>query len=93
MTGFRYTLLAAISFLAFGSCSNRQFQDSAEQQNTPKEVSTSVPASSYGSYLAGRIAHYRQDFDSAAEYYMKTAQKDPNNAALLNRTFLMLAYR
>ncbi len=91
MTGFRYTLLAAISFLAFGSCSNRPFQDSAEQQNTPKEVSTSVPASSYGSYLAGRIAHYRQDFDSAAEYYMKTAQKDPNNAALLNRTFLMLA--
>lgn len=87
MTKFGYSLLIAVSFLAFNSCSNHYLGDS----DAATEVSSSIPANSYGTYLAGRIAHYRQDFDSAAEYYMKTAQKDSHNKALLNRTYLMLA--
>lgn len=87
MTKFGYSLLIAVSFLAFNSCSNHYLSDS----DTVTEVSSAIPVNSYGTYLAGRIAHYRQDFDSAAEYYMKTAQKDSHNPALLNRTYLMLA--
>ena len=87
MNKFGYTLLLTVSFLAFNSCSNFTKNDSQETSQT--EVS--IPANSYGTYLAGRIAHYRQDFDTAAEYYMRTAQKDSHNASLLNKTYLMLA--
>ena len=87
MKKFGYTLLTAISFLAFNSCSNQYLHTST----TSSVPSTIIPSNSYGNYLAGRIAHYRQDFGAAAEYYMKTAAKDPQNVSLLNRTYLMLA--
>jgi len=87
MNKYGYSLLVAISFLAFNSCSNKYLQESS----TPDITYTSIPSSSYGTYLAGRIAHYRQDFNSAANYYMKTAEKDSNNVDLLNKTYLMLA--
>lgn len=79
-------MAVTISFLAFNSCSNLYRQEAQTSMQA-----SNIPANSYGSYLAGRIAHYRQDFDAAAEYYMKTAQKDHSNPALLNKTYLMLA--
>lgn len=73
--------------MAFNSCSYFNNQESPEYM----ESAHFVPNNVYGNYLAGRIAHYRQDFDSAADYYMKTAQKDTSNKELLNKTYLMLA--
>lgn len=87
MTKFEYFLIIAISFLAFNSCSNFK---TPITQDTPKTI-TSVPSNNYGNYLAGRIAHYRQDFNAAANYYKKTAQQNPQNTALLNSTYLILA--
>lgn len=87
MRYFGYILLSAISFITFSSCSLLY-----KQEKEPSHVSTlSIPANSYGTYLAGRIAHYRQDFNAAANFYMKTIQKDTKNKALLNKTYLILA--
>ena len=87
MTKFGYALIIAVSFLAFNSCSNFKTPPAPEMPAPGIETS----ANSYGAYLAGRIAHYRQDFNTAANYYKKTAQKDPKNTALLNSTYLILA--
>jgi len=86
MGKFGYILLTAVSFVVFNSCSSLYRQETIAY--APKN---SISTNSYGSYLAGRIAHYRQDFNAAADYYMKTAQKDTNNPTLLSRTYLMLA--
>ena len=87
MNKFGYSLLVAVSFIAFNSCSNKYLQES----HTNAPIHTSIPSSSYGTYLAGRIAHYRQDFNSAADYYKKTVEQDSDNIDLLNKTYLMLA--
>ncbi len=87
MKKFEYSLMIAVCFLAFSSCSNFTTQ-SHNQALSPAVLPTS---NTYGSYLAGRIAHYRQDFDTAADYYKQTARQDPKNTNLLNSTFLLLA--
>lgn len=86
MIKFGYVLLITAGFVAFNSCSNFSKHETASIPVPQQEN-----ANSYGTYLAGRIAHYRQDFNSAADYYMKTAQQDSENVPLLNRTYLMLA--
>ncbi|MBR1604920.1 MAG: tetratricopeptide repeat protein [Alphaproteobacteria bacterium] len=87
MTKFEYSLIIAVSFLAFNSCSNFKTIPSSENPEPKIEISSN----NYGNYLAGRIAHYRQDFNTAADYYKKTAQNDTQNTALLNSTYLILA--
>ena len=87
MTKFGYLLIIITSFLAFNSCSN--FYNTESQ--TENQLTTPITHNSYGAYLAGRIAHYRQDFDAAANYYMKAVQSDNQNKSLLNKTYLMLA--
>lgn len=43
-----------------------------------------------GSYLAGRHAERRRDMSAAARYLSETLAADPENKALLRRTFLLL---
>ena len=78
---------------------NPQF-DSAGYWNTPsfmvKENSDSTYSvfgknSVYGAYLAGRIAHLRQDFDNAAEYYKIVAEKDKDNDKVNRATYVILS--
>ena len=45
----------------------------------------------YGNYLAGRIAHIRQDYDNAAYYYVKSLEKGMVNKDLLGKTYIILA--
>lgn len=45
----------------------------------------------YGSYLAGRVAHLRRDFNTAADYYVEVINKDPSNTDLINRLYVILA--
>ena len=47
--------------------------------------------SPYGNYLAGRVAHIRQDYDNAAKYYIKTLEKGIDNGDLLGKTYIILA--
>lgn len=43
----------------------------------------------YGAYLAGRVAHLRQDFENAAEYYKIVIDKDASNKTV-NRTIYVI---
>ena len=45
--------------------------------------------SKYGAYLAGRVAHLRQDFENASEYYKIVVDKDTSNKQV-NRTLYVI---
>lgn len=45
----------------------------------------------YGNYLAGRVAHIRQDYENASRYYVKSIEKGLNNEEILGRTYIILA--
>ena len=45
----------------------------------------------YGNYLAGRVAHIRQDYENASKYYVKSIEKGLNNEEILGRTYIILA--
>ena len=46
--------------------------------------------SGYGAYLAGRVAHLRQDFDTAAKYYRIALDKDKENVSLNHTVYVIL---
>lgn len=45
----------------------------------------------YGAYLAGRVAHLRQDFGNAAEYYKIAMEKDTSNKQLNSTVYIILS--
>lgn len=45
----------------------------------------------YGAYLAGRVAHLRQDFNNAAEYYKIVADKDKSNVNVNKTVYVILS--
>ncbi|MBR5154763.1 MAG: tetratricopeptide repeat protein [Alphaproteobacteria bacterium] len=47
--------------------------------------------SAYGSYLAGRVAHIRQDYDNAAYYYEKSISQGFSNSDIIGKTYIILA--
>lgn len=59
------------------------------KQNTDNLFSYYGTKSLYGAYLAGRIAHLRQDFENAAEYYKIVIDKDASNV-IVNRTLYVI---
>ena len=59
------------------------------KKNPDETISYFGTRSMYGNYLAGRIAHMRQDFENAAEYYKLALEKDENNPNL-NRTLYVI---
>jgi tetratricopeptide (TPR) repeat protein len=48
-----------------------------------------LPITLSGSYLAGRLAGLENDFSSAAAFFQETLVTDPDNAMLLERTFVL----
>lgn len=67
-------------------------------QNSPVNISAaqtrfSVPASSYGAYLAGRTAHIRHDLNTAADYYILAAEHAPEKQMLPSQLYLLLTYQ
>lgn len=59
------------------------------KKNPDQTISFYGTKSLYGAYLAGRVAHLRQDFENAAEYYKIATDKDKDNTAL-NRTVYVI---
>ncbi|MBQ9270936.1 MAG: tetratricopeptide repeat protein [Alphaproteobacteria bacterium] len=59
------------------------------KKNPDETISAYGTKSKYGNYLAGRVAHMRQDFENAAEYYKLTLEKDKDNTRL-NRTLYVI---
>ncbi|MBP1532230.1 MAG: hypothetical protein ILA52_01865, partial [Alphaproteobacteria bacterium] len=58
--------------------------------NQDKSVSYYGTESLYGAYLAGRVAHLRQDFDNAAEYYKIAFAKDSANSEINTTIYVLL---
>ena len=86
-----------LSLMIFNSCAEKglsrpQTQALSQAVSEPKaEKTNDNRPKDYGAYLAGRVAHLRQDFNSAADYYMISLQTDPENAELLERIYVILA--
>lgn len=59
------------------------------KKNLDQTISFYGTNSQYGAYLAGRVAHLRQDFENAAEYYKIAISKDEDNTSL-NRTVYVI---
>ncbi len=80
------TLLGSIGI--FNSCSGHFFNlQQYQQQYTYLQKKDTV----YGNYLAGRVAHIRQDYDNAARYYVKSLEQGLENEELLGKTYIILA--
>ena len=79
-------LVAAVIFI---SCSPIVHTDIPVP--APNKTEKDLEINAYGAYLAGRVAHIRKDFDQAADYYKLAYAKDPQNAELIDKLYLLLA--
>lgn len=80
------TLLSSVGI--FNSCSGHFFNlQQYQQQYTYLQAKDTT----YGNYLAGRVAHIRQDYDNAAYYYVKSLEQGMVNEDLLGKTYIILA--
>ena len=87
-----------IKFYLFGiifcsfivSCSNKS-EESVNVEEISITETTPQFKKSYGPYIAGRIAHLRKDFNSAANYYIEAYQYDPENTEIVSRLYLLLS--
>lgn len=92
MSKFGYISVLAAAVLVFNSCVNKPVSTSgteASHKITPLSTNPKFKQA-YGAYVAGRVAHLRKDFNSAADYYMQALQIDPNNPELIGRVYLIL---
>lgn len=85
--GYITALIASV--VVFNSCT-----ESFMHQNSPKQTAGvfAYPQHDtiYGTYLAGRVAHLRQDFGSAANYYIKSVNLGSVKPEIIGRTYLLL---
>ncbi|MBR6663492.1 MAG: hypothetical protein IKL33_01555, partial [Alphaproteobacteria bacterium] len=87
-------ILLIMGICVFVSCSHLHNlnKNSSPKTTTEKSESSVSPASAmpYGSYLAGRTAHIRKEFNTAADYYIKALKTDPDNQKLISQIYLLL---
>lgn len=57
---------------------------------TETESPKAASSSTYGAYLAGRVAHIRHDLNTSADYYMLAAEKAPQKQMLSSQLYIML---
>lgn len=80
------TLLSGIGI--FNSCTGNFINLPEYRRQTVFLQKMDTP---YGNYLAGRVAHLRQDYDKASKYYIKSIEQGMDNADLLGKTYIILA--
>ncbi len=80
------TLLSGIGI--FNSCTGNFINFPEYRQKT---VYLQKIDTAYGNYLAGRVAHLRQDYSNASHYYIKSIEKGLDNEDLLGKTYIILA--
>lgn len=78
------TLLAGALMVAAGSFSRNGAE---EQEGIGTAFSLSDSTSLLGSYLAGRLARNEKDLETAAEYYRRALERDPDNETMLSEAF------
>lgn len=85
-SGYIITLLSGIGI--FNSCTGN-FINLPEYKT--QYAITQKQDTAYGNYLAGRVAHIRQDYDNASKYYIKSIDKGLVNNDILSKTYIILA--
>lgn len=65
---------------------NRSFGSAAESARLPPEFKNPTELTS-----PARVAHLRKNFNTAADYYIKALNEDPDNQDLLSRVYVILA--
>lgn len=92
MAKMGYLFVTILSFMLFNSCSNQQETKTANISQAPIVLSANTQGQKpYGAYLAGRVAHLRKNFNTAADYYIQALKEDPKNQDLLSRIYIILA--
>ena len=89
---FAYIFCLIISVGVFNSCRENFISKGTPVSDfkiTKEEVAHI--RTKYGAYLAGRVAHIRQNYDIAADYYMTSLDLGLDNNEVLNSTYLLLA--
>lgn len=84
-----YIAALIISVGVFNSCT----ENFMHQNRTPDaETIYSHPRvdTAYGTYLAARVAHLRQDLNTAADYYVKSINLGADNTEIIGRAYVLL---
>lgn len=81
-------ILAVLAGIIFSNVCCTVQNDTLQKPETQMVMPTS--ASSYGAYLAGRMAHIRHDLNTAADYYILAAEKTPAKQMLPSQLYIML---
>lgn len=87
-----YAFSLIISVGIFNSCSeNFILKDTRQQQFNISTPYRQPQETQYGTYLAGRVAHIRQNYDLAADYYMKSIDLGLEKTDIISSIYLLLA--
>ena len=87
-----YVIALIASVGIFNSCTEKfLLQKSPDKQYTFSAPSRNIPDTIYGTYLAGRVAHIRQHYDIAADYYIKTVNLGTYEPEVFSTIYLLLA--
>lgn len=87
--GYALTLIIGIGI--FNSCSGIFINNSSNNQKITPKVSYPIADTAYGTYLAARLAHIRQNYSLAADYYIKSINLGAKNPELYSRVYLLLS--
>ena len=87
----RYAPEPSLPKVAFDNSGYFRGVDFLARLNKDDSVSFYGTQSLYGAYLAGRVAHMRQDFNEATEYYRLVLEKDKDNKTVNRSLYIIYA--
>ncbi len=87
-----YIAALLLSIGVFNSCTEKfLLKQAPDKEYTFKALHRKAEETIYGTYLAGRVAHIRQQYDIAADYYMKTVRLGTQTPEVFSTIYLLLA--
>ena len=88
--GYIFALILSVGL--FNSCNEKFILKNTPNKEFRINISEQKPQDTkYGTYLAGRVAHIRQNYDLAADYYIKSLNLGLEKQDILSSTYLLLA--
>lgn len=86
---FRQFLLCSVSASLIAASPVSAAKEEVETPETIKQALSDFPTTLTGTYLSARIAQEEEDLAMAAHFYMQALEKEPENANLLERSFVL----
>ena len=84
-----YIAALVLSVAVFNSCTEK-FMHSNQYAENAVVYAYPRPETAYGTYLAARVAHLRQDLNTAADYYVKSIKLGADNPEIISRAYVLL---